>query len=116
MLDLYLLNLFLCHRFHLLIIGLVSGYLGALPSVLWASGAMVIAMAPVLVPLAIWVYTLVFAFSSLWFSHYCLAVLEQSRVAAAQAAARPAFEIGSQLEPAAGRGGDEVGPAPQAPQ
>jgi hypothetical protein len=70
----------------------------------------------VLLPLAIWIYTLIFAFSSLWFSHYCLAVLEQSRVAAAQAAARPAFEIGSQLEPATGRGGDEVGPAPQAPQ
>jgi hypothetical protein len=96
--------------------GLFTGYLGALPSVLWASGAMFIAMAPVLLPLAIWIYTLIFAFSSLWFSHYCLAVLEQSRVAAAQAAARPAFEIGSQLEPATGRGGDEAGPAPQAPQ
>ncbi len=89
-------------RLPLLFMGLFTGYLGALPSVLWASGAMFIAMAPVLLPLAIWIYTLIFAFSSLWFSHYCLAVLEQSRAAAAQAAARPAFEIGSQLEPAAG--------------
>lgn len=103
-------------RLPLLFMGLFTGYLGALPSVLWASGAMFIAMAPVLLPLAIWIYTLIFAFSSLWFSHYCLAVLEQSRVAAAQAAARPAFEIGSQLEPATGRGRDEAGPAPQAPQ
>jgi len=71
------------HRFQLLSIGLVSGYLGALPSVLWASGAMFIAMAPVLVPLAIWVYTLVFAFSSLWFAHYCLAMLEKLRAIAA---------------------------------
>lgn len=63
----------------LLGIGVLSGYLGAAPSLLWASGAMFIAMAPILVPLAIWIYTLVFAFSSLWFAHYCLAALEQLR-------------------------------------
>ena len=40
---------------------------------------MFVVMAPVLVPLAIWVYTLVFAFSSLWFTHYSLAALEQLR-------------------------------------
>jgi hypothetical protein len=40
---------------------------------------MFIAMAPILVPLAIWIYTLVFAFSSLWFSHYTLTALEQLR-------------------------------------
>jgi hypothetical protein len=67
------------HRSWLLGIGVVCGYLGAAPSLLWASGAMFIAMAPVLVPLAIWVYTLVFAFSSLWFAHYCLAALAQQR-------------------------------------
>lgn len=67
------------HRFKLLGIGLITGYLGALPSVLWASGAMFIAMAPVLVPVAIWIYTLVFAFSSLWFVHYALAALAQLR-------------------------------------
>jgi len=67
------------NRGTLLGIGVLSGYLGAAPSVLWASGAMFIAMAPVLVPLAIWIYTLVFAFSSLWFAHYCLSALEQLR-------------------------------------
>ena len=36
-------------------------------------------MAPLLVPVAIWIYTLVFAFSSLWFAHYTLAALEQLR-------------------------------------
>jgi hypothetical protein len=71
--------LFKTHRFQLLGIGIVSGYLGALPSVLWASGAMFIAMAPVLVPLAIWIYMLVFAFASLWFAHYALAALAQLR-------------------------------------
>ena len=104
-------SILLERRVPLLFMGLFTGYLGALPSVLWASGAMFIAMAPVLLPLAIWIYTLIFAFSSLWFSHYCLAVLEQTRAAAVQAAARPSFEIGSQLEPAAGAPGvpDEAG-------
>jgi len=69
------------HRFQLLAIGLLTGYLGALPSALWASGAMFIAMAPVLVPAAVWIYTLVFAFSSLWFAHYSLAMLEKLRKA-----------------------------------
>ena len=67
------------NRTALLGIGVLSGYLGAAPSLIWASGAMFVVMAPVLVPLAIWVYTLVFAFSSLWFTHYSLAALEQLR-------------------------------------
>ena len=67
------------HRVQLLSIGVFSGYLGAAPSLVWASGAMFVAMAPILVPVAIWIYTLVFAFSSLWFSHYTLAALEQLR-------------------------------------
>lgn len=67
------------HRVQLLGIGVLSGYLGAAPSLLWASGAMFVAMAPILVPAAIWMYTLVFAFSSLWFAHYALAALEQLR-------------------------------------
>ncbi len=71
--------LFKTHRLKLLTIGIASGYLGALPSVLWASGAMFIAMAPVLVPLAIWIYMLVFAFASLWFAHFSLAALAQLR-------------------------------------
>lgn len=67
------------HRSSLLAMGVLSGYVGAAPSLLWASGAMFIALAPLLVPIAIWVYTLVFAFASLWFAHYCLAALERLR-------------------------------------
>ncbi|MCY1166865.1 MULTISPECIES: EI24 domain-containing protein [Polaromonas] len=67
------------HRIQLLSIGVISGYLGAAPSLIWASGAMFVAMAPILVPVAIWIYTLVFAFSSLWFAHYTLSALEQLR-------------------------------------
>ena len=67
------------HRGALLMIGIISGYLGAAPSLVWASGAMFVVAAPVLVPLAIWIYTVVFAFSSLWFAHYTLDALEQLR-------------------------------------
>jgi hypothetical protein len=45
----------------------------------WASGALFAAAFVILVPVAIWIYTLVFAFSSLWFAHYCLAALERLR-------------------------------------
>lgn len=67
------------NRAALLGIGVLSGYLGAAPSLIWASGAMFVAMAPILVPVAIWIYTLVFAFSSLWFCHYTLAALDLLR-------------------------------------
>jgi hypothetical protein len=67
------------HRGSLLMMGVVSGYMGAAPSLLWASGAMAIPLAPVLVPAAIWIYTLVFAFASLWFAHYALAALAAMR-------------------------------------
>ena len=72
-------QIFKAHRGSLLTIGIISGYLGAAPSLVWASGAMFVVAAPVLVPLAIWIYTLVFAFSSLWFAHYTLDALEQLR-------------------------------------
>ncbi|WP_460505039.1 EI24 domain-containing protein [Hydrogenophaga soli] len=83
--------LFEQHRLPLLTLGVLTGYLGALPSVLWASGALFIAMAPILVPLAIWLYTLVFAFSSLWFVHFCLSALAQRRQN--EATVRPVQEV-----------------------
>jgi hypothetical protein len=67
------------HRSSLLAIGVISGYLGAAPSLLWASGALFVVAFVILVPIAIWVYTLVFAFSSLWFTHYSLAALQNLR-------------------------------------
>jgi hypothetical protein len=86
------------HRMQLLGIGVLSGYLGAAPSLVWASGAMFVAMAPILVPVAIWLYTLVFAFSSLWFAHYTLAALEQLRQKNNALAPDP---LGIQKQPAA---------------
>jgi len=70
------------HRAQLLLVGVATGYLGAAPSIVWASGWVFAAAFPVLIPVAIWIYTLVFAFASLWFAHYCLAALAQLRAAA----------------------------------
>ena len=70
------------HRTTLLVMGVLTGYLGAAPSLLWASGALFIALAPLLVPVAIWIYTLVFAFASLWFAHFGLEALQRLRATA----------------------------------
>jgi hypothetical protein len=111
------------HRGTLLLMGVLSGYLGAAPSLLWASGAMFIAMAPVLVPVAIWIYTLVFAFASLWFAHFSLAALQRLRAKApvdVPAAERvdPAFLPGlsdAPLQPPAAPGGTPPTQFPTSP-
>jgi hypothetical protein len=68
------------HRPPLFAIGVVAGYLGAAPSLLWALNAVTVVFAPVLVPLSVWLYTLVFAFGALWFVHYALAALQRLRI------------------------------------
>lgn len=78
------------HRTTLLGIGVLTGYLGAAPAVVWASGALFAAAFVVLIPVAVWIYTLVFAFSSLWFAHYCLAALEKLRAETVLPSAAPA--------------------------
>lgn len=85
------------HRSNLLVIGIITGYLGAAPSLVWASGALFAAAFVILVPVAIWIYTLVFGFASLWFSHYCLAALAQLR---AQQAVTTAVQAGTASAPA----------------
>jgi hypothetical protein len=67
------------YRSQLLGIGVLSGFLGAAPTLLWASGVVFLVLAPLMIGVAIWVYTLVFAFSSLWFAHFCLDALERLR-------------------------------------
>jgi hypothetical protein len=67
------------HRLALLAMGVGCGYLGAAPSVVWASTLLFAAAFPLLLPVAVWIYTLVFIFSALWFSHYCLAALQALR-------------------------------------
>lgn len=89
-------TLFRRHQWSLLLIGVVCGFLGAAPSVVWASGVVFAAAFIVLVPVAVWIYTLVFAFSSLWFTHFCLMALQQLREERG-AAAGPPVQGGSQL-------------------
>lgn len=79
-------EIFRRHRTSLLGMGLLSGYMGAAPSLLWASGTLFAAAFVILVPVVIWVYTFIFAFSSLWFAHFCLAALDKLRTETAQAA------------------------------
>jgi Etoposide-induced protein 2.4 (EI24) len=69
------------HRLPLLVIGVVCGFLGAAPSLLFAFGAMSLVFAPLLLPLAVFLYILVFAYSALWFTHYLLAALQAKRSA-----------------------------------
>ena len=57
----------------------VTGYIGAAPSLLWAFSATALILAPLLIVVAVWMYTLVFAFSGLWFAHYALAALQRLR-------------------------------------
>jgi hypothetical protein len=67
------------HRMSFLGMGMITGLMGAAPSLVWASGALFAAAFVILVPVAIWIYTLVFAFSSLWFAHFALAALQALR-------------------------------------
>jgi len=90
-------EIFRRHRAPLLGLGILSGYLGAAPAIVWASGIVFVAAFFVMIPLAIWIYTLVFAFSSLWFTHYCLAALEQLR-AEAPPAAKPVDTLVAEVE------------------
>ncbi len=70
------------HCMPMLAMGILCGYLGAVPSLIWAvSGVAAVIFAPFVVLLAIWLYTLVFAFSTAWFTHYALAALQAQRAA-----------------------------------
>lgn len=91
-------EIFRRHRTSLLGLGILSGYLGAAPAIVWASGVVFAAAFVVMIPLAIWIYTLVFAFSSLWFTHFCLAALERLR-AESQVPPPPAVVVLAPAEP-----------------
>ena len=67
------------YRFQLLIMGVITGLMGAAPSLVWASGALFVAAFVVLITIAVWIYTLVFIFSALWFVHFLLDALAQVR-------------------------------------
>ncbi|MCA0240100.1 MAG: EI24 domain-containing protein [Proteobacteria bacterium] len=78
------------HRWPLRAAGLLCGLLGVLPSLLWALGASALIVAPLLMPLLVWLYTAVFAFATLWFAHFTLAALHRLRAARAVIEESPA--------------------------
>lgn len=67
------------HRWQLLLIGAITGAMGAAPTLLWLGGALSVIFFPVLAAGAIWLYVLVFIFSGLWFQHYCMEALKRHR-------------------------------------
>ena len=75
-------------RWPLLGIGVLTGFLGAAPSLIFAFGVVSVILAPLLLPVAIWLYMLVFVFASLWFAHFGLAALQQLRAAPIEVPAR----------------------------
>ncbi|AKJ30016.1 EI24 domain-containing protein [Caldimonas brevitalea] len=85
------------HRWPMMGIGILTGYAGAAPSLVWAVGAAALILAPLLIIVSIWLYTLVFAFSSLWFAHYGLAALHAQRQQGPAAPPRPQLEKTAQL-------------------
>ena len=76
------LHLLAAERWPLLGMGVACGAMGAVPSLLWAVSALALVFAPLLILVSIWLYTLVFAFSSLWFAHYLLGALQRLRLEA----------------------------------
>ena len=94
------------HRWPLLAMGAIAGYLGAAPSLLWAVSATMLVFAPLLIVAAVWIYTLVFAFSALWFAHYTLAALQALRAAQLpkmEPALVPAVEVLPPFVPSPGK-------------
>ncbi len=67
------------HRWALRSAGLLCGLLAVLPLLLWGLGLRALVLAPLLMPLMVWAYTIVFAFATLWFAHFTLAALYRLR-------------------------------------
>jgi hypothetical protein len=81
------------YRWPMLAMGVVCGYLGAAPSLLWAASAATLIFAPILVVASVWLYTLVFAFAACWFAHFALAALARLRSQAEPAPVPASVEI-----------------------
>ncbi len=67
------------YRLPLLLIGVASGLLGSLPTLLWASSVWLIVLFPVITAVTIWIYAFILVFSALWFGYYCLRALQRMR-------------------------------------
>jgi hypothetical protein len=85
-------------RWPLWAMGVVCGYLGALPTLLWALSPTMLIFAPLLIAVSVWLHTLVFAFAACWFAHFALTELDRLRRAEARAASGDAGGPSTLLE------------------
>ena len=67
------------HRWPLLVMGIFSGMLGAVPTFFWATSALALVLFPIVSFVALWIYSLIFVFAALWFTHYLLEALKELR-------------------------------------
>jgi hypothetical protein len=67
------------HRTSLLAMGITTGLIGAAPSLLWVGSIATVILFPLISLISLWLYTVGFVFTALWFVHYCLAALEDER-------------------------------------
>ena len=107
------------HRWPLLVMGIVCGFLCGVPSMIWTLSLQLIIFAPFIMVGVIWLYTMIFTFSALWFTHYALSVLADLRRAEdAMRATRHAASTASDLQlveevPPHERFGYDQGPEPE---
>lgn len=67
------------HRWTLLGMGVVAGMIGAVPTFFWATSVLALVLFPFVSFVALWIYSVIFIFSALWFSHFLLHALKQLR-------------------------------------
>lgn len=67
------------YRWPLLTMGIASGMLGAVPTFFWATSALALILFPIVSFVALWIYSLIFVFAALWFSHFLLDALKELR-------------------------------------
>lgn len=67
------------YRWPLFAMGIVSGMLGAVPTFFWATSALALVLFPIVSFVALWIYSVIFVFAALWFTHFLLDALKQLR-------------------------------------
>jgi len=53
--------------------------LGAVPTFFWATSVLALVLFPIVSFVALWIYSLIFVFAALWFTHYLLEALKELR-------------------------------------
>ena len=67
------------YRWSLLTMGILAGFLGVVPSFFWATSVLALVLFPFVSFVALWVYSIIFVFAALWFTHFLLHALIELR-------------------------------------